>query len=372
MLKALYVTQVLAEYRLSILELLDDEIRREGGTFSVISGTGTAAGRRFGRTGDTSLSVVWADVVRRKVLGRFTYEIANVADLVCRMEPDVVFCNAHLGDRSAQRLRGAYSGPLVGMVCGYENSSQSFALLKRLAWRATRRKLFDHYLGYGYFSREWFNLHGIGSERITYFLNTITGPSPGMCDRRVSNERLKVAYAGTILREKRLDVLLAAARRFPGIDFIVAGDGDDLGRLKDVVSSSDLVNVDFIGKLSIAKTSHLFSTCDVALMPGTGGLMLLQALQAGIPVISSAGDGSGLDIVINGYNGFVATDPSERFICESIHLLVSRPDLLEWMKSNAVESVCGYAPKLTARRLYSGILLAAARARSRAIRDSGH
>lgn len=56
-----------------------------------------------------------------------------------------------------------------------------------------------------------------------------------------------VGFAGRLAEEKGVDVLLAAAKQLPHIEFKIAGSGPDEARLKEVCVAQKLTNVEFVG-----------------------------------------------------------------------------------------------------------------------------
>lgn len=98
--------------------------------------------------------------------------------------------------------------------------------------------------------------------------------------------------AGRLLREKRVDLLLAAVRllreEFPSPILAVIGDGPDLSRLRDL--ASDLVPaVQFLGRLPASDDVwRALGGARIAVQPSERegfGLFPLEAMAAGLPVV---------------------------------------------------------------------------------------
>jgi hypothetical protein len=70
-----------------------------------------------------------------------------------------------------------------------------------------------------------------------------------------------------------------------------------------------------------------------------GFLSLLEAMTAGMPVISRSGPGPGAphQLVIDGYNGFVSDDP--QYLREKVKYLLANPDVAKEMGRRARETV---------------------------------
>lgn len=70
-----------------------------------------------------------------------------------------------------------------------------------------------------------------------------------------------------------------------------------------------------------------------------GFIALLEAMTAGMPVITRSGPGAGTPhgLVIDGFNGFVSDDP--QYLREKIKLLLANPDVAKLMGQRAKETV---------------------------------
>ena len=106
---------------------------------------------------------------------------------------------------------------------------------------------------------------------------------------------------------------LAAAERYKGHDlviralaqllpthhdlvYVIAGDGDDRHYLERMAGEAGLQeNIRFVGHVPDEELPDLYRAVDVFVMPSTGegfGIVFLQALASGVPVIGGDGDGS--------------------------------------------------------------------------------
>lgn len=119
---------------------------------------------------------------------------------------------------------------------------------------------------------------------------------------------------------------LAAAERYKGFDevlellpflpedvvYLIAGGGDDIGRLKGRAEALGVSGrVVFTGRFEEQQKPDLYALADVYVMPSHGegfGFVFLEALASGVPVIASKQDG-GREAVRNGELGLLV-DPS--------------------------------------------------------------
>lgn len=110
-----------------------------------------------------------------------------------------------------------------------------------------------------------------------------------------------------------LDCLPQLLEREPSLVYVIAGEGDDRSRLQDKSRSLGISDrVVFTGFIGENDKLHLLRSARVFAMPGTGegfGIVYLEALACGVPVIGSTRDGS-FEALRGGKLGAVV-DPSD-------------------------------------------------------------
>ena len=108
-----------------------------------------------------------------------------------------------------------------------------------------------------------------------------------------------------------LEVLPTLAADVPDVAYLVAGDGDDRGRLEAKATALGLDDrVVFAGYIDEAEKADHYRLADAFVMPGRGegfGLVYLESLACGVPVVASSRDAS-REAVLEGELGEVV-DP---------------------------------------------------------------
>lgn len=93
-----------------------------------------------------------------------------------------------------------------------------------------------------------------------------------------------------------MEVLPVLARQLPNIAYLIAGDGPDRPRLKEKARTLGVQDrVVFAGRISDEEKADHYQLADVYVMPSRGegfGIVLLEAMACGVPVIASKVDGS--------------------------------------------------------------------------------
>jgi phosphatidyl-myo-inositol alpha-mannosyltransferase len=106
---------------------------------------------------------------------------------------------------------------------------------------------------------------------------------------------VNVLFVGRLEKRKGLPDLLRAyeylQQRVPHSRLIVVGDGPMRGKVESFVSSHRLENVVLAGYVPDQVLPRYYSSADIACFPATGGesfgLVLLEAMAAGLPVVAT-------------------------------------------------------------------------------------
>ena len=161
---------------------------------------------------------------------------------------------------------------------------------------------------------------------------------PKLSDRSKIVERfslnpdcLNVLWMGRLTRVKRPDRVIELAKHFPGVNFIIAGDGELRVELEAMASS----NVYFLG---VQNSDEMFSLADIVLLTSDSEgmpLTLIEGQMAGVPAIATD-VGSVSEIVENEVTGFVTSTQIDQ-IASSLGRLIDDSMLRSIMAKNAKE-----------------------------------
>ncbi len=169
-------------------------------------------------------------------------------------------------------------------------------------------------------------------------------------------KKLIAIFVGKLTVSKKVDIILSVAEYFEDrINFLIIGNGPEYNNLEKTSKAKHLSNVFFMGEI-IEGVNVLFQASDVFVMPGTGGLALIQALYNGLPIISSFADGIGFDAVKDGYNGFIMEDPNEEFFIEKLQWFVDNKAAIDEFSRRSLEISKYFSTEKVAERIVSTIL----------------
>ncbi len=167
-------------------------------------------------------------------------------------------------------------------------------------------------------------------------------------------------------KEKNIEFLLEGLKSFRdrrGDDFrlLIIGEGGRRQLLSERARSLGLEqNIIFCGNIPHAELRDYYHACDVFLFASTSetqGIVLLEAMAAGLPVVAVKASGV-QDVIIDGKNGFM-TKPEITQWADKLIQVIENKELRERMQKHALEEAKGYLASNIARKVqqhYQNIL----------------
>lgn len=216
------------------------------------------------------------------------------------------------------------AAPLVLLIYGID------------AWQPHRSRLVNrllsrvaHVISISEITRERFSAwSGIPHQRIHILPNAIElgrygagSRNPQLVQRYGLDGKRVLMTLGRLSATERykgfdevLDLLPELLKPLPNLVYLIAGDGDDRGRLQRKAQTLGVADyVIFTGYIPESEKADHYRLADAYVMPGRGegfGFVLLEAMACGVPAVASRLDGS-REAVRSGELGIVV-DPNDR------------------------------------------------------------
>jgi phosphatidyl-myo-inositol alpha-mannosyltransferase len=174
----------------------------------------------------------------------------------------------------------------------------------------------------------------------------------------VDPERPLVLFVGRLEPRKGLAVALRGFLRLrsvmPSARFCVVGEGAERDRCQEMVPPSIRHDVLFMGRVSQEDLPRYHASADVFVSPATGGesfgIVLLEAMAAGLPVIAS--DIAGYRTVMDdGRQGRLVPPGDGIAIADALEGLLSSSQLRSAMAEQGQETAAGYAWPVVGKRI---------------------
>lgn len=148
------------------------------------------------------------------------------------------------------------------------------------------------------------------------------GPKrPDLVERYHLRDKVILMTVGRMASEERykgfdevLDAMPELLKDHPELAYVLVGDGLDRPRLEKKAAALGLTgSVVFTGKVADEEKADIFKLADLYVMPSRGegfGIVILEALASGVPVVCSKCDGT-REAVLDGEMGLLV-DPDDR------------------------------------------------------------
>ena len=215
-------------------------------------------------------------------------------------------------------------------------------------WISFIERHVDAIFTYSSQGEDYFLSEGVPQERIFKAINVIS-MQPKLDEIQKAGHQEKkpgfnIAYVGAITSYKKLDVLVDAVKilssKHPDIHLHIIGDGSYRKELEQyAVAEAPEVDVIFHGRVT-SGLNVLLESFHVLVLPGLGGLAIVDGMLSSLPVIAGRADGTELDL-ISAESGFVTDSMTTDYLVDKLSILYDNPDLAIRMGKCAFDRITG-------------------------------
>jgi glycosyltransferase involved in cell wall biosynthesis len=157
---------------------------------------------------------------------------------------------------------------------------------------------------------------------------------------------------GALIPRKGIDVLVKAFQRAAAmrsdISLTIVGDGPERQVLNECVTGECRKRITFHGAVDFAERAKVFGEADVFIHPARHdgwGVVIHEALAAGLPVISTRETGAAYELVQDGNNGFLVDAEDEEALVERILWFADNRNEIQQFGERARAAISGLTPE---------------------------
>lgn len=154
-----------------------------------------------------------------------------------------------------------------------------------------------------------------------------------------------VISVGQFIYRKGYDVLIKAWTRCPhDVDLYIIG-GEATEEYLELVKNMKLNNLHFCGFKSKNELKEYYKAADLFVFPtreDIWGLVINEAMAAGLPIITTNKCVAGLELVRNNKNGFIVPVNNKKLLAEKMNLILSSEELRTKMGENSLRIINDY------------------------------
>ncbi|HRH65938.1 MAG TPA: glycosyltransferase family 4 protein [Bacteroidia bacterium] len=281
----------------------------------------------------------------------FTYK--GLLKTIQREQPDCIIINGFSVGTLRLWLRSwIKKTPYIIWSGTVKSRGGKFSALRKFQRKLLLKKA-AAFIAYGQKAREYLQDLGAPPERVFIARNTVDTKffSEQTDSERKKNlpdfRRVHFTYVGFIIRKKNLEQLLKAVRILAAqrTDFVLdlIGDGLDKAYFEEYVSRHNLQNVvHFAGFVQKSNLPAWLAKSSCFVFPSNydiWGLVVNEAMSAGLPCISSIHSGVTVDLVEDGRNGFAVDFSDEKLVAEKMKWILDHREASAEMGQQARKTV---------------------------------
>jgi glycosyltransferase involved in cell wall biosynthesis len=169
--------------------------------------------------------------------------------------------------------------------------------------------------------------------------NTTLSPHP--VERLSRSAPIELLTVGRAQKGKALDTLVDAILGLEGrCRLTIVGDGPELAALRERAMGCERIR--FVGALPFAQVMHCYRKADVFLFPSqydVFGLVLVEAMGAGLCVLVSSAAGAVADLAVDGHNCLVLNGPDPQVWREALRRVAGDAELRMSLGRNARRTI---------------------------------
>jgi len=251
--------------------------------------------------------------IRNALDTRYVHIPANVGKVLSKLNPDVILAMEY-NPAAIQALIWAriHQKGFIHWTEGTLHSERSIGATQKLTRRIICGNA-DACIASSTKSKEKLLAWGVPDEKISVSLLTVDISKFRKVEREPAPGR--ILYVGSMIPRKGLDLLMDALK-YVDYDFIlhIVGNGTDeeISKLKETAEANGIADrVVFRGFLQGDALAEEYRTAQVFVLPTREdcfGLVLLEAMCAGVPIVASKYADGAYDVITDGENGYIA-DP---------------------------------------------------------------
>lgn len=187
------------------------------------------------------------------------------------------------------------------------------------------------------------------------------GPPP-------SERPVRFLFSGQLIPRKGVDILIRAfeslCEQHPRVTLTILGDGPSRDRYRRMISPEWRHRIRFVGFVQPDGLPRHFAESDVFVLPSRydgWGVVINEAVAAGMPVIATTAVGAAADLVEPGRNGFLVAPADVMGLAAAMQRFADDPGLIDSMGRRSRRIAGDWTTARGARRWYAALSHIAAR-----------
>ena len=351
MKNVIVVTNIPNPYRVPLFNSLNEQLKLVGYSLTVVFAAEGYARRKFVLDkSDMKFNYLFLHSAAFQ-LGdeeKTVFSYAGLKKVLKDINPDVIISPGFSPATMRVILFSYFRKTKVILWSGSLNPESAGMSLLRKIQRKVLIKFVDATIAYGTKARKY--LINLGAKEKSAFIATNTvdtsffeTETAKLRKEKDQNQIKHLLYVGYLSPRKNVSLLLEAIKKIANRrnDFVldILGDGEEKTLLENKVQQMELVGkVIFHGFKQKSELPEYYAQSSAFLFQtdfDIWGLVLNEAMAAGVPCIVSPNAGAAADLIVEGETGFVCNYSDIDSVVAKIEYLLDRPKEVERIGENA-------------------------------------
>ena len=185
-------------------------------------------------------------------------------------------------------------------------------------------KIFDKIFYIGYLNKQFYLKYGLKKKKLIFCPYSVNNFFFQNKKKVIKKNKLSFIFVGKFIPRKNISLIIDVANKLKThgkLIFNLIGNGPLFSDIKKLKKKLRLKNVKLHGYKNQYQISKLYKKNDILILPSayeTWGLVVNEAMAAGLPCIVSNKVGCRYDLVKNGKTGFIFRYNSSNDLCNKI------------------------------------------------------
>jgi glycosyltransferase involved in cell wall biosynthesis len=349
--KVLLVTNIPSPYRIPLFNELHRQLENEGLKLKVVFGALGLAYRRWAV--DMSECLFDYEILSSKKTfysnpEKKSLSYSGLYRMISEYNPSIIIIGAFTIATKKLWLRSFFKKtPYIIWSGSIERKARHVSSIQKLQMKVLIKRAIG-FIAYGTKAKEYLVSMGAELDKIEIGINTVDTQFYKLESEKwrklTPNDNKKhLLYIGNLWPPKNVLKVVKVIHDLSNLrnDFIldIVGDGEEREQLEKYVEENNLNEfVTFHGYKQKNELPHFLAKADCFLFQtdfDIWGLVLVEAMAAGIPCISSIHAGATYDLIKNGITGFTVDFSETKKVVEKINWILANPELAKKVGQNA-------------------------------------
>ena len=282
-------------------------------------------------------------ILKRKFDNRTIIYSSKIKEHLDKFVPDVIVASEYNSmAQGAMKWAKKNNKYFISWTDGTAYSERNISIIQKLLRKKIVKKA-DGFIASSSKSRELQISYGAPKDQI--FISLLTVNTEKYKVEHSEPQKISLIYVGSLIERKGVDLLLRAVSKIDSADFVlnIVGDGcekENLRLLAKQLKIEDKIN--FCGFVATEQMKDVYASNSIFVLPTREdcfGLVILEAMCAGLPVVISKYADGAQDLIENNYNGIIIDPQDTILFAKKLEQLILDENLRKIMGNNSKSKV---------------------------------